>query len=214
MQIAILLFDGFDPQDAVGPYEVLRWMPGAEVVFAATARGPQHSHGGPLTLLADRTLAEVDRPDIVVVPGGPGEMRARGNPAVLAWLRRVHETTTWTASVCNGALLLGAAGILAGKRAVTHWALMEELAQFGATPVAERYVFDGKVVTAAGVSAGIDMSLALAARIAGPQIAQAIQLGIEYDPHPPFATGSPAKAPAEIVEMVRATLAVRREEVA
>jgi transcriptional regulator GlxA family with amidase domain len=214
MQITILLFDGFDAQDAVGPYEVLRWVPGAEVVFVATARGPQRTERGPLTLLADRTLAEVARPDVVVVPGGPGEVRARSEPAILSWLRRVHETTTWTTSVCNGALLLGAAGILAGKRAVTHWTLMEELARFGATPTPERYVFDGKVVTAAGVSAGIDMALALAARLAGGQIAQAIQLGIEYDPHPPFDTGSPATAPPEIVEMVRATLAVRRAEVA
>src|SRR5205814_8091929 len=123
MQIAILLFDGFDPQDAVGPYEVLRWVPGAEVVFAATTRGPQRTEGGPLTLLADRTLADVEHPDVVLVPGGPGERRARQEPAILSWLRRVHETTTCTASVCNGALLLGAAGILAGKRAVTHWTL-------------------------------------------------------------------------------------------
>jgi len=206
MQIAILLFDDLDPQDAVGPYEVLRWVPGAEVVFPATARGPRRTERGGLSLVADRTLAEVGRPDVVVVPGGLGERRARRDPAILAWLGRVHETTTWTTSVCTGALLLGAAGILRGKRAVTHWTAMDDLAQFGATAVAERYVFDGKVATAAGVSAGIDMALALAARIAGPDLAQAIQLGIEYDPKPPFEGGSPAKAPAPIVDMVRATL--------
>ena len=206
MQIAILLFDDLDPQDAVGPYEVLRWVPGAEVVFPATARGPLRTERGGLALVADRTLAEVSRPSVVVVPGGLGERRARRDPAILAWLRRVHETTAWTASVCTGALLLGAAGILRGKRAVTHWTAMDELAELGATAVAERYVFDGKVATAAGVSAGIDMALALAARIAGPDVAQAIQLGIEYDPQPPFDGGSPAKAPAPIVEMVRATL--------
>jgi transcriptional regulator GlxA family with amidase domain len=214
MQIAILLFEDLDPQDAVGPYEVLRWVPGAEVVFPATARGPQQTERGTLALVADRTLAEVERPDVVIVPGGLGERRARKDPAILAWLRRVHETTTWTASVCTGALLLGAAGILRGKRAVTHWGAMSELAQFGATAVTERYVFDGKVVTAAGVSAGIDMALALAARLASPEIAQAIQLGIEYDPKPPFDAGSPAKAPSHLVEMVRATLNAAAEQVA
>ncbi|HJQ85462.1 MAG TPA: DJ-1/PfpI family protein [Candidatus Binatia bacterium] len=214
MQIAILLFDGVDPQDAVGPYEVLRWLPGAEVVFVAATPGPQRTERGSLALVADRSLADVPRPDVVVVPGGLGELRLRKDPAILAWLRRVHETTTWTASVCNGACLLGAAGILRGKRAVTHWTLMDELPQFGATAVRERFVFDGKVVTAAGVSAGIDMALALAARIASPEIAQAIQLGIEYDPQPPFDAGSPAKAPAPIVEMVRASLAAATAEVA
>jgi transcriptional regulator GlxA family with amidase domain len=207
MQIAILLFDGLDPQDAVGPYEVLRWVPGAEVVFPATARGPVQTERGSLAFVADRTLAEVERPDVVVVPGGLGELRARQDPAILAWLRRVHETTTWTTSVCNGALLLGAAGILRGKRAVTHWSVVEDLAQYGATAVPERYVFDGKVVTAAGVSAGIDMALALAERLASTEMAQAIQLGIEYDPQPPFDAGSPAKAPPHVLEMVRAALA-------
>ena len=206
MQIAILLFPDLDPQDAVGPYEVLRWVPGAEVVFPATARGVQHTERGGLGLVADRTLTEVERPDVVVVPGGFGERRARHDPAILGWLRRVHETSSWTTSVCTGALLLGAAGVLRGKRAVTHWTAMDDLAQFGATAVAERYVFDGKVATAAGVSAGIDMALALASKLAGQEIAQAIQLGIEYDPHPPFEGGSLAKAPAPVVELVRETL--------
>jgi len=206
MQIAVLLFPDVDPQDVVGPYEVLRWIPGAQVVFPATARGALPTERESLALVANRTLAEVERPDVVVVPGGAGEGRARQDAAILAWLRRVHETTSWTTSVCTGALLLGAAGILRGKRAVTHWMAMDELAQFGATAVAERYVFDGKVATAAGVSAGIDMALALATRIAGPEVAQGIQLGIEYDPQPPFDAGSPAKAPAPIVDMVRSTL--------
>jgi transcriptional regulator GlxA family with amidase domain len=206
MQIAILLFDGLDVQDVVGPYEVLRWIPGAEVVFPALERGPRASENGGLALVADRTLAEVTRPDVIVVPGGAGETPARQNPAIVDWVRAVHATTTWTTSVCSGALILGAAGVLRGRRAATHWSVMDQLPSFDATPAAERYVFDGKVVTAAGVSAGIDMALALAARIAGPEIAQAIQLGIEYDPQPPFDCGSPTKAPAQIVEMVRATL--------
>ena len=212
MQIAILLFQGLDPQDAVGPYEVLRWVPGAEIVFPATTRGVQHSERGGLGLVADRTLAEVERPDVVVVPGGLGERRARQDAAILGWLRRVHETTSWTTSVCTGALLLGAAGILRGKRAVTHWTAMNDLAQFGATAVAERYVLDGKVATAAGVSAGIDMALALASKLAGPEIAQAIQLGIEYDPHPPFEGGSLAKAPAPVVDLVREALRASVEQ--
>jgi transcriptional regulator GlxA family with amidase domain len=204
MHIAILLFEDVDPQDVVGPYEVLRWVPGAEVSFPSTARGPLRTERGTLSLVADRTLAEVERPDVVVVPGGPGTLRAQEDPAVLAWLQRVHETTTWTASVCTGALLLGAAGILSGRRATTHWTRIDDLARHGATAVKERYVFDGKIVTAAGVSAGIDMALALAARLATPEVAQAIQLGIEYDPQPPFDAGSPAKAAPELVQMVRA----------
>ena len=213
MQIAILLFENLDAQDAVGPNEVLQWLPGAEVVFPAKTRGPKTSGRKGLALVADRTLDEVPRPDVVVVPGGGGEVRARQDPAILAWLRQVHETSTWTTSVCSGALVLGAAGILRGKRAATHWTLMEELAQFGATPVPERYVFDGKIATSAGVSAGIDMSLALAAKIGGADIAQAIQLGIEYDPQPPFDRGSPAKCSAALVELVRATTRAMESEI-
>jgi transcriptional regulator GlxA family with amidase domain len=122
---------------------------------------------------------------------------------ILRWLREVHGQSTWTTSVCTGSLVLGAAGILDGKRATSHWAYLDRLRDLGAEPVAERVVEDGKVVTAAGVSAGIDMALTLAGRIAGDQVAQAIQLGIEYDPEPPFDTGSPAKAPKEIVDLVR-----------
>jgi transcriptional regulator GlxA family with amidase domain len=122
---------------------------------------------------------------------------------VLEWLRTVDRTSTWTTSVCTGSLILAAAGLLAGKRATSHWLAMGELARLGARPVNERVVFDGKTVTAAGVSAGIDMALALAARVAGAEVAQAIQLGIEYDPEPPFQAGSPSKAPAEIVQLLR-----------
>jgi transcriptional regulator GlxA family with amidase domain len=156
-----------------------------------------------LTLIAERSLAEVTEPDIVLVPGGPGEVAARAGGATLDWLTQADRTSTWTTSVCTGSLILAAAGLLDGKRATSHWLAIDELRRLGAEPVDERVVFDGKLVTAAGVSAGIDMALALAARVAGDTVAQAIQLGIEYDPQPPFDAGSPSKAPAEVVELLR-----------
>ena len=203
MEIAIVLYDKFTALDAVGPYEVLSRLPGAEVYFAARERGAVRTDNGMLTVLAERALEDAQRPEIVVVPGGPGEVQARAGGEMLAWLARVHETTRWTTSVCTGSLILAAAGLLDGRRATTHWLAREQLRALGAQPVNERVVFDGKLVTAAGVSAGIDMALALVARIAGDTVAQAIQLGIEYDPQPPFDAGSPHKAPAEIVELLR-----------
>jgi putative intracellular protease/amidase len=204
MNIAILLYDRFTALDAIGPYEVLSRLPGASLTFVAAEAGPVRSDNGMLTLLAERSIDEVDRTDIVLVPGGPGEVGARAGGQALEWLRAVHEQSTWTTSVCTGSLLLGAAGLLAGRRATSHWLALEELSALGAEAVSERVVFDGKIVTAAGVSAGIDMALALSARIAGEEVAKAIQLGIEYDPQPPFRAGSPDTAPAEIVELLRA----------
>jgi transcriptional regulator GlxA family with amidase domain len=201
MEIAILLYDRLTALDAIGPYEVLSRLPGARVRFVALEPGPVGTDNGMLALVAEASLQDVSRPDIVLVPGGPGEVAAR---AALDWLRGVHETSTWTTSVCTGSLILAAAGLLAGRRATSHWLALEQLRELGAEPVSERVVFDGKLVTAAGVSAGIDMALALAGAIAGEEVAQAIQLGIEYDPQPPFDSGSPAKAPAAIVEGVRA----------
>ena len=204
MQIAILLFDKLTALDAVGPYEVLRGIPGAGVTFVAAEPGAKRTDHGALALVADHALHAVPKPDIVVVPGGPGELGARADPRVLDWLRTAHETTAWTTSVCTGSLVLGAAGLLEGKRATTHWTALEALREFGAEPVGdERVVFDGKVVTAAGVSSGIDMALTLAGRVAGDEVAQAIQLAIEYDPKPPHDTGHAAKAPPEIVERLR-----------
>jgi transcriptional regulator GlxA family with amidase domain len=159
---------------------------------------------GMLTLVAEHSLADAAQPDIVLVPGGPGEVAARAGGPVLEWLREVDRTSTWTTSVCTGSLILAAAGLLDGRRATSHWLALEQLGRLGAEPVPERVVFDGKYATAAGVSAGIDMALALAARVAGDTVAQAIQLGIEYDPQPPFDAGSPLKAPAEVVELLRA----------
>ena len=203
MEIAILLFDGITALDAVGPYEALSMLPGAQVRFVGTERGAKRTRSGSLALVADHTLSEIRRPDIVLVPGGPGEQALRTNPEVLAWLQAAHRTSRWTTSVCTGALTLAAAGLLDGVEATTHWSSMEDLAALGAVPVKERVVVRGKVVTAAGVSAGIDMALRLAALEAGDQVAMAIQLVLEYDPQPPFDAGSPDKAPPEVLAMVQ-----------
>jgi transcriptional regulator GlxA family with amidase domain len=202
MEIAILLYDRLTALDAIGPYEVLSRLPEARLRFVAATPGPVKTDNGMLTLLPACTLAEAGEPDIVLVPGGPGEVAQRAGGDALEWLRTVDRTSTWTTSVCTGSLILAAAGLLDGRRATTHWLAMEELERLGAIPVSERVVFDGKIVTAAGVSAGIDMALRLAATIAGEQVAQAIQLGIEYDPEPPFDAGSPASAPAEVVALL------------
>jgi transcriptional regulator GlxA family with amidase domain len=204
VKIAILIFDRVTALDAVGPYEVLSRLPGAELSFVAKEAGPKRTDTGMLALSADLAIAELPDPDIVLVPGGEGNRPLMRDTEVLDWLRSAHRGSTWTTSVCTGALVLGAAGILDGLRATTHWAFRDVLTEFGAEPVAERVVVEGKVITAAGVAAGIDMALRLAALDVGEEFAQAIQLGIEYDPDPPFDTGSPEKAPAELVERVRA----------
>ena len=199
MQIAIVLFDRFTALDAVGPYQVLGNLPGAEVVFAAERPGRIGDDDGRLFLSAEAALAEVPHPDVVLVPGGPGQHEQMQDGPLHAWLRAADETSTWTTSVCTGSLILAAAGLLTGRRATSYWLALGELGKLGAVPVSERVVFDGKYVTAAGVSSGIDMGLALAGRIAGDETAQTIQLGIEYDPQPPYHAGSPDKAPAAIV---------------
>ncbi|MEO8092214.1 MAG: DJ-1/PfpI family protein [bacterium] len=203
MNIAILIFDKLTALDAVGPYEVLSRLPGAELEFVAVEPGAKRTDTGALALIADRSLTEVAAPDVLVIGGGEGSRPLMEDEAVLDWVRGAHAASTWTTSVCTGSLILGAAGILDGVRATTHWAWRQRLADLGAEVVADRVVIDGKIVTAAGVSAGIDMALTLAAEIAGPEVAQAIQLGIEYDPEPPFDSGSPEKAPAAIVGLVR-----------
>ncbi|WP_327399851.1 DJ-1/PfpI family protein [Streptomyces sp. NBC_01288] len=205
MQIAIVLFDRFTALDAVGPYETLGRLPDSETVFVAERTGPVRNETGNLALVADRTLADVPTPDIVVVPGGPGQTPQMENETLLDWLRTADATTTWTTSVCTGSLLLAAAGLLDGRRATSHWLALDHLRQFGAEPTGERVVTDGKYVTAAGVSSGIDMGLTLLGRIAGDEHAQAVQLLTEYDPQPPYDAGSPEKAPAHLVERFRAS---------
>jgi transcriptional regulator GlxA family with amidase domain len=204
VQIAILLYDRFTALDAVGPYEVLARLPGATVVFAAEQPGPVRADTGMLALTADAALADVPHPDIVLVPGGPGQDDQMTDGAVHEWLRAADAASSWTASVCTGSLILAAAGLLAGHRATSHWLALEQLSEFGVTPVSQRVVIDGKFITAAGVSAGIDMALGLAGRIGGKELAQSIQLGIEYDPQPPYAAGSPGKAPRDLVASMRA----------
>lgn len=203
VQIAIPLFDRVTALDAIGPYEVLSRVPGAEVLFVAAEPGAKRTDTGALALTAERGLDEVSQPEIVVVPGGRGT-RDQPHDEVIAWIQQAHQTSRWTTSVCTGALLLGAAGILDGLRATTHWLFFEQLRALGANPTLERVVEQGKVITAAGVSSGIDMALTLIARIAGDEFAQSVQLGIEYDPQPPFRAGSPETAPRHIVEALRA----------
>jgi transcriptional regulator GlxA family with amidase domain len=190
--------------DAVGPYEVLSRLPGAMVHFVAEEPGPiladTHGFHSRFALLADARLEDVPSPDIIVIPGGStGTMEAMQSARTIGWLRAAHATTQWTTSVCTGAFVLGAAGLLQGLRATTHWASKDFLAQVGATYVAERFVRQGKIITAAGVSAGIDMALFIAGQVGGEELAQALQLAIEYDPQPPYATGALAQCSPTII---------------
>ena len=207
MQIAIPLFDRFTALDAVGPYEVLSRLPGVEITFVAAEPGPKRTDTRMLELTADASLAELPRPEVVLVPGGIGTRALLDDEQMLGWIREAHEHSQWTTSVCTGSLLLAAAGVLEGLEATTYWTELETLARFGARPVERRVVEQGKVITAAGVSSGIDMALTLAARIAGDDVAQAIQLGIEYDPQPPFDSGSARSAPDHVVELARSAAA-------
>jgi transcriptional regulator GlxA family with amidase domain len=211
MQIAILIFEKLTALDAIGPYEVLRSVPGWEVKFVASEKGLVRTDSGALGLSADYSLEEIESADIVLVPGGEGNRPLLGDERVLGWVRQIDAGSKWTTSVCTGSLVLGAAGLLEGKRATSNWLALDRLAEYGAEPVGGRYVEDGKLITAAGVTAGIDMALHLVSREAGPEVAQAIQLGLEYDPQPPFDSGSPQKAPDQIVELVEKVAGEREE---
>ena len=189
MEIAFLLFDGITPLDAIGPFEVLGNLPGAEIRMVAKEKGEVRTKGQSLAMIADYALADVAKPEILVVPGGPGADAMAGDGAVTDWLSRAHETTTWTTSVCTGVLILGGAGVLKGLKATTHWRAMDDLAAFGAQATDQRVVRDGKVIAAAG-----------------EDIAKAIQLAIEYAPEPPFDAGRYRNAPPDRVERVRSTL--------
>jgi putative intracellular protease/amidase len=210
MQIAIPLFDRFTALDAVGPYEVLSRIPGADLKFVGTEAGPYKTDNSMLSILAEASLDKVPRPDILCVPGGWGTREAMSDERLLDWIRKVHETSQWTTSVCTGSLLLGAAGVLDGLEATSHWLELDTLAELGAHPTERRVVEQGKVITAAGVSSGIDMALVLLAKVAGDEFAQTIQLLIEYDPQPPFDSGSTSKAPPEIVQRIRDLAAARQ----
>lgn len=202
--VAIFLYPGVTALDGVGPYEVLSRMPGTQVRFVGKEAEPVITEGGALWLGITHTIAETPSPDLLIIPGGtstPGQMI---DDEVLDWIRHAHKTTTWTTSVCTGALILGAAGILKGLPATTHWYKMSVLRIMGAKPRPEqRMVQSGKVVTAAGVSAGIDLALWLAEKIVDRQHAEAIQLTIEYDPHPPFDAGHMSKASKEVQKLAK-----------
>jgi putative intracellular protease/amidase len=203
MDIAIPIYDRFTALDAVGPYEVLSRLPEARVQFVAAEPGPYLTDNGMLSLVAEARLEDVPSPDVIVIPGGLGSRALLEDERMLGWIRTAHETSSWTTSVCTGSLLLAAAGVLDGLEATTHWLELDLLGRLGAKPTGRRVVEQGKVITAAGVSSGIDMALVLASRIAGDQFALTIQLLIEYDPQPPFDAGSPEKAPPEVVETIR-----------
>jgi transcriptional regulator GlxA family with amidase domain len=207
MQIAIGLFPGFTALDAIGPYQVFTNVPDLEVVLCAARTGDLADDNGLVHLDVAHTFDDVPAPDVLVAPGGLITRKlARDGDPVIDWIRAAHPHTTYTTSVCTGALLLGAAGLLDGLTATTHWIAYDRLRAFGAEPTEQRVVDGGKVMTAAGVSAGIDLALTLVGRLFGPEMAQAVQLGIEYDPQPPFDAGAPSKAPAEITELVRAII--------
>jgi len=203
MQISILTFPGLTALDAIGPYEVLRSVPNWEVFFVGKERGEVRTDAGSLGITVDHDFEERPEADIVLVPGGEGNRKLLDDEETLSWLRHADGGTRWTTSVCTGSLVLGAAGLLEGKKATSHWLYLDALREYGADPVGGRWVEDGKILTAAGVSAGIDMALHLVGLENGPAFAEAIQLAIEYDPQPPFDAGSPEKAPAHVVELVR-----------
>jgi transcriptional regulator GlxA family with amidase domain len=211
MQIAYLLYDRFTALDITGPHDVLNSVPGNESVFVAERPGPIRNESDTLSLVADASLDEIQSADIVVVPGGFGNRVLLEHEPLHDWIRTVHETTTRTTSVCTGSLLLAAAGLLDGVPATTHWLARDLLAELGAEPVPDRVVQHGKIVTAAGVSSGIDMALRLVQQINGDEVAQAVQLGIEYDPEPPLDAGSPEKAPEPIVELVTAAFQAQED---
>ena len=214
MKIVVVLFERLTALDAIGPYEVLQRLPGGDLVFAAHEPGEKRTETGRLGLMADVALADITEPDVIVVPGGFGTRAVAEHQPTLEWLRHAHEHAAYTTSVCTGSLVLGAAGLLDGLEATTHWAEMDALASYGATPVQQRVVQQGRVITAAGVSSGIDMALSLLAKLAGDDVARAVQLGIEYDPQPPFDAGSVAKAGPELVKLVRAGLQAENEHTA
>jgi putative intracellular protease/amidase len=197
-QIAIVTYPGCTALDFIGPYEVLRRLPDAEVRFVWHEPGPVTADSGVLVIGATHSLAETPSPDVVLVPGGMTAVERTQDEALLDWVRQAHRSATWTASVCTGSIILAAAGLLNGKRATSHWLALPMLKTLGAIAVSdERVVHEGQIVTSAGVSAGIDLALWLAGRIGGDDRAKVIQLSIEYDPQPPFDSGHTSKASAK-----------------
>ncbi len=211
LRIAMVLFPGLTQLDLTGPYEIMARMPDVEIRLVAGSRDPVRTDRG-LILTPDATFDEFPDPDILFVPGGPGQLPAMDDAALIGYLRRAGATARMITSVCTGSLLLGAAGLLKGRRATCHWQALDLLAYLGAIPVSERVVEDGNVITGAGVSSGIDFGLRVADRLFGKTVAQEIQLQAEYDPQPPYDSGSADKAPAAVVETLRKRTAALREK--
>jgi transcriptional regulator GlxA family with amidase domain len=204
MQIAIPLFDRLTALDGIGPYEVLQRLPDATVTFVGTRLGEVRTENGFLGLTVDALVEDVPQPDVIVVPGGVGSREAMKDERLVDWVRTAHETTRYTTSVCTGSFVLGAAGLLDGLTATTHWSVLNELGELGAVPTMERVVehLDRRIITAAGVSSGIDMALRLSELLVDDIAAKAMQLMIEYDPQPPFDCGHLEKAGDVVVERV------------
>ncbi|MFG1921792.1 DJ-1/PfpI family protein [Cryptosporangium sp. NPDC048952] len=209
MQIAIVLYPRFTSLDVIGPYEVLARLPETEVVFVAEEPGLVTNDLGSLSVDAVARLEDVPAPDVVLIGGGPGQADQMEDGRLHQWLRAADRTSTWTTSVCTGSLVLAAAGLLEGRPATSHWGALEQLKKYGVTPSTERVVIDDKYVSAAGVSAGIDMALTLAGKLRGDDVAQMVQLIIEYAPEPPYSAGSMESAPPQVVELATQRLAGR-----
>lgn len=210
-KIVFILYPRLTQLDFTGPYEVLARLPGAETIVASKHGGVLETETGLLFASLTR-LADIDRCDMICVPGGPGQTDAMQDADFMAEVRRLGESASYVTSVCTGSLILAAAGLLKGKRAASHWAYRDLLKLFGAEPDPARVVRDGNAITGGGVTAGIDFGLTVAAEIAGPEVAKAIQLGIEYNPQPPFDAGSPEKAGAALTAMARQVAAARQSE--
>ncbi len=206
MKMVFFLHEGVTSLDIIGPYQMLSAIPHAKVQFAAKTKGIIQDDMGFPTMHAAFSLNEIESADLLLLPGIRTKMNAapvHKDTEVLDWIRAVHETTRWTTSVCGGSILLGAAGLLNGLKATGHWSTFDILPRFGASPTAERVVREGKIVTSAGVSAGIDMGLQIVAWECGDDYAKMVQLATEYDPKPPFDCGSPLKAPASLIEQTK-----------
>lgn len=209
MQVAALVFDGVTALDIVGPVEVLGRLPETELVVVAADRRPVRVARGSWMIVPDAAFEDVSRPDVLVVPGGPGVRDAARDERLTRWVKTVDASTSWTASVCTGSIILAASGVLTGRRATTHWASKDELGSLGVTVSDERVTRDGKIMTASGVSAGIDMALQLAELIAGRDVAHTIQLLVEYEPEPPFRGGTPTNVPRRILDRANQQLGQR-----
>jgi transcriptional regulator GlxA family with amidase domain len=204
VQIAIPLFPRLTALDAIGPYEVLQRLPGATVTFVGTQVGEVRTENGFLGVTVDALVGDLPQPDVIVVPGGIGSREAVEDRVLVDWVRSAHQTTTFTTSVCTGSFVLGAAGLLEGLTATTHWSVLNELEVYGAVPTMDRVVehLDQRIITAAGVSSGIDMALRLSELLVDDVAAKAMQLMIEYDPQPPFDAGHLDRAGDVVVQRV------------